>query len=108
MLLVDQTAANDYKKDFDDDECLEIERKYRAIINQQTMLYEFFTKVITDHNRSKKSPKSFVTDNWKDYLFAIKNVNTDSETKESLIKIILYRILTQRRCINDIKRGVNL
>ncbi len=42
VLLVDQTAANDYKKDFDDDECLEIERKYRAIINQQTMLYEFF------------------------------------------------------------------
>ena len=108
VLLVDQTAANDYKKDFDDDECLEIERKYRAIINQQTMLYEFFTKVITDHNKSKKSPKSFVTDNWKDYLFAIENVNADSETKESLIKIILYRILTQRRCINDIKRGVNL
>ena len=87
---------------------VEIERKYKAIINQQTMLYEFFTNVITDHNGSKKTLKSFVTDNWKDYLFAIENVNADLETKESLIKIILYKILTQRQCINDIKRRVNL
>lgn len=87
---------------------LKLKGNIELLLISKRCYMSFFTKVITDHNRSKKSPKSFVTDNWKDYLFAIKNVNTDSETKESLIKIILYRILTQRRCINDIKRGVNL
>lgn len=108
VLVVNKATANDYKKDFDDDEIGEIERKYRLVINQQTMLYGFVTKVITDHRKSKKSPKEFVRDNWELYMDVIACIDDDDYTKETLMKLILYRILVQRQYISNIKRGVNL
>ena len=108
VLVVDKTAANEYKKDFDDDEIEEIERKYKMIINQSTMSYDMVSRVLSDHRKGKKSPKQFVTDHWIDYLDIVSTVEVDDDTKESLVKIILYRILTQRQYIRDIKRGANL
>lgn len=108
VLVVDQAAANDYKKDFDDDEVGEIERKYKLVINQQTMLYEFVTKVISDHRKSKKTAKNFVNDNWKCYLDTIAAIEADDQTKETLMKLILYKILVQRQYISNIKKDVNL
>lgn len=49
VLVVDKTAANEYKKDFDDDEIGEIERRYRMIINKNTMSYDFISRVLSDH-----------------------------------------------------------
>ena len=43
VLVVDKTAANDYKKDFNDDEIGEIERKYKMIINIIIHLAYIFT-----------------------------------------------------------------
>lgn len=108
VLVVDKTAASEYKKDFDDDEIGEIERKYRMIINQNTMSYEMISRVLSNFKKSRKSQKQYVADCWGDYLDVVNMIEADDTVKESLIKIILYRILTQREYIRDIKRGVNL
>lgn len=108
VLVVDKTVASEYKKDFDDDEIEDIERKYRLIINQNTLSYDMISRVMTDHRRSKQSPKQFVSDHWKEYLDVVGSIEADDQTKESLIKIILYRILVQRQYIRGIKRGANL
>ena len=108
VLVVDKTAANEYKKDFDDDEISEIERKYKLIINQNTMSYEIISRMLSDYMKVKGSSKQFVGDHWKDYLDIVNVIEADNDTKESLLKIILYRILTQRQYIRDIKRGSNL
>ena len=108
VLVVDKTAANDYKKDFNDDEIGEIERKYKMIINQNTMSYDMISRVLSDHRKSKKAQKQFVSDHWNDYLDIANTIDADDDTKKSLVKIILYRILTQRQYIRDIKRGANL
>lgn len=108
VLIIDKAAANDYKKDFDDDEISEIERKYRSIINYNTMLYEFVTKIVTDHRKSKLSAKEFVNLDWKNYMDVIESVSAEESTKRTLMKIILYKILIQKQYISDIKKGVNL
>ncbi len=108
VLVVDKTAANEYKKDFDDDEISEIERKYKLIINQNTMSYEIISRILSDYRKIKGSSKQLVGDHWKDYLDIVNVIEADNDTKESLLKIILYRILTQRQYIRDIKRGSNL
>lgn len=68
VLVVDKTAANEYKKDFDDEEIGEIERKYRMIINQNTMSYKMISRVMSDFRKSKKPQKRFVADCWNEYL----------------------------------------
>lgn len=108
VLVVDKTSANDYKKDFNDDEISEIELKYKMIINQNTMSYDMISRVLSDHRKSKKTQKQFVTDHWGDYLDIASTVEADDDTKASLVKIILYRILAQRQYIRNIKRGANL
>ena len=108
VLVVDKTAANEYKKDFNDDEIGEIERKYKMIINQNTMSYDMISRVLSDYRKSKKTQKQFVAEQWGEYLDIVSMIEADDDTKESLVKIILYRILTQRQCIRDIKRGATL
>ena len=100
--------ASEYKKDFNDDEIDDIERKYKLIINQNTLSYEMISRVMTDHRKSKQKPKEFVENHWNEYLDVVNSVEADEQTKESLVKIILYRILVQRHYIRDIKRGANL
>ena len=108
VLVVDKTAASEYKKDFNDDEIGEIERKYKMIINQNTMSYDMISRVLSDHMKSNKVQKQFVVDHWNEYLDIVKMIGVDDDVKESLVKIILYRVLTQRYNISSIKRGVNL
>lgn len=93
VLVVDRASANEYKREFNDDECEEIEEKYKFVINQKTTLYEFMTKIITDHRKSKLSIKEFVNKNWQNYLGALQEVEAEDEIKESLTKIIIYKIL---------------
>lgn len=108
VLVVDRVAANDYKKDFDDDEVDEIENNYKMVINQQTLLYEFVTKVICDFIQAKLSVKKFINANWENYVETISMVRADDHTREILIKIILHRILTQRNNISNLKKEIGL
>ena len=108
VLVVDRTAANDYKRDFNDDEIGEIERKYKLIINHQTMSYDVITRVLSGYKDARKSVKEFVEDSWREYSDIVANIDSDEKTKESIAKIVLYRILTHRHYIKRIKNGVNL
>lgn len=108
VLVIDKVPSAEYKKDFNDEEIEEVERKYKQIINQYSMLYGFTTKVIADFIKSKSEKKTFIESYWKNYVNIVSALNADEQTKETLIKIIINRILTQRNCINDIKKGVNL
>ena len=108
VLVVGKTSANDYKKDFDDDEADEIERNYKLIINQNTMDYKIITRVITGHKESGQKVKDFINDHWNEYLDIVKGTEADEETLQSLVQIILYRILMKRKYISNIKRGANL
>ena len=108
VLVVNNIGATDYRKDFNDDEINEIERKYKLIINQDTMSYELLSKIFSDYKKSRLSAKQFVIDYGNNYRYLVNMIETDDSTKESLIKIILYRIVTQRKYIQDIKRGANL
>lgn len=108
VLVLNKTAAKDYKKDFDDDQIEDIERKYKMIINQDTMRYKMISRVMSDYKKSKKLLKDFVAYHWKDYLDIVSTIETDDSTKESIVKIILYRILTQNHYIQEIKRSANL
>lgn len=108
VLVVDKSIVNDYQKNFDDDEIEEIERKYKLIINQCTMSYDMISRVISDYRQSKKIVKVFTNDSWKDYLDIIEPINVDDGIKETLLKVILFRILKKRRYIQSIKRGANL
>ena len=108
VLVVDKTAANEYKKDFDDEEIGEIECKYKMIINQKTMSCDLITRVLSDFRNAKKQQKQFVADCWREYLDLLDTIKVDDSIKESLIKIVIYRILTQRNCLRHIKSGVNL
>lgn len=108
VLVVDRASANEYKRNFNDDECEIIEEKYKLVINQKTMLYGFVTQIITDHRNSKLSIKEFVNKNWEKYLDEVQEIKADDDIKESLIKIILYKILVKRQYISNIKKDVNL
>ena len=108
VLVVRRTAAAEYKKDYDDDEIEEIENKYKLLINQNTMSYEMISRVMTEYKKSKQTTKQFVADHWKEYLDIVCLIEADESIKESLVKIILYRILVQRQYIRGIKRGANL
>lgn len=108
VLVIDRSIANEYKKDFDEDEIEEIERKYKLIINQNTMSYDMISRVMSDSRKAKKPIKQFVSENWTGYRDIADKVATDDVTKQTLVKIILYRILTQKQCIQDIKRGADL
>lgn len=36
VVVLEHTSANDYKENFSDDQCEEVEQKYKCIINFQT------------------------------------------------------------------------
>lgn len=108
VLVVDKCVANNYKQDFCDDEIDEIEKKYRLLINHSTLSYGVFSQIISDFKKSRKTTKQFITDNWINYQKIVGEIEIDESIRESLIKIILYRIITQKKYIQDIKKGSNL
>lgn len=108
VLVVDKSIAKDYKIDFSDDEIGEIERKYKLIINQGTMSYDMISRVMSDYRKTRVSIKQYVTNKWTSYKDIVDGIDIDDAIKQSLIQIILYRILTQKHCIQEIKEGVNL
>ena len=73
------------------------------------MRYEMIAKVVNSYVESGEGrTKKFVERHWREYMDIVEGIDTDSDSRESLIKIILYRILTQKDQINKIKKGVHL
>ncbi len=108
VIVVESTVAKDYENDFDEEDIEEIEQKYKDIINHNTMRYEMVSRVLTDYIEKKDKIKVFVKEQWENYLDIVKEIESDEEIKESIVKIILYKILKRRKDIKRIKKGANL
>ena len=108
VLVIEKVAADEYKKEYDEEEIEELNQKYKLIINSYTLRYDFVTKIITDYIKSGLKKKQFIDNCWDNYVDVITADNMDKNEKETLIKIIIYKIITKREYINNIKKGVNL
>lgn len=124
VLLIDKTRLNDpFYDDYIGEDYDDLMREYHDIIKITTERFRFITKVLSDlnsyeknvHQMSRKIRKrknfynQFIEQNWRNYvkLFGL-NALDDQEDQEDLAKIILHRIILNRRDINKIKKKVGL
>ncbi len=106
---------DDLQEEFDVSTYNEIVHQYRDIIDSCCERFDFFIKVLYDYNEYKLPGKKlkekclyFVMNKWSDYLSDFETTDIEDETKEGLIKIILYSIVRNRLSIDKIKKEVNL
>lgn len=109
-----QSNDDTFNDDFDEAEMEDIINYYRVLINDSCERFSFACKVISDYsNFSFIGPKErkchdFVFSCWEKYESEFKSIPLDAQTKENLIKVIIYQILRRRRLINQVKKEVNL
>lgn len=124
VLLIGKNRVNDpFYDDYLIGDYEHLMREYNDVIKITTERFRFITKVLSDFNSyeanirqmSKKIRKrkylddEFIEQNWRDYvkLFGLNALN-DGEDQEDLAKIILHRIILNKRDINEIKKKVGL
>lgn len=107
--LLEKCPSMEYKSDLSlDEQCL-VEEKFRTVIENQTMDYEFVIKVITDCSIFNNGIKRFVEEKWSDYKEFFSCIDGLNEYHLMiLIKTILSKILLEAKEINDLKVGVGL
>lgn len=99
--------------EFDDIEL--ILSKYKYFINRQVERFDFITKILGDFNYHKgthrgkqRKQEYFIELNWCNYKDELYSEEMDDEILEALIKIILFKILKNKRAINNMIQEVNL
>jgi hypothetical protein len=101
-----------YCTGLDDSEFEEISNRYREIIDYCSERFDFVVKVISDFTiagiKDRDAVSMFVNDHWSDYTDDVELDSIDEEIRSSLIKIIMYTILSKKYVINRIKKEVNL
>lgn len=111
-------GMGDYIEEENVDEAIliEINNKYKNLINHYENKFELITKILFDYNEfegsniSKEKLESFINNKFKDYDFEIfHNDNSiDKEIKEQIIKSIIRQILIKRILIDKVRKGVSL
>lgn len=95
----------------------EIIQGYHSIISAQSENFEFAIKVLSDYrrfsdnNRTRSEKyKNFIKLNWEKYIdnFSSEFLDYDSELQETIIKVVLCKIIENRIKINRIKESVGL
>lgn len=101
-----------YCTGLDDSEFEEINNRYREIIDYCSERFDLVAKVISDFTtagiKDRDAVNMFINDHWNDYTDDVELDSMDEEIRSSLIKIIMYTILSKKYVINRIKKGVNL
>lgn len=96
----------------DDAEYDAVCRKYGEVIDDYIERYDFATKVVSDFSSAglngREAIKIFIDAHWKDYKEELKATSMNEGIRCSLIKIILFNILSKRYDIDRIKCAVNL
>jgi len=114
VIMCDNERANPFIDHMEDGEFDEICELYKNFIDCRSQKFAFTARVITDYQNFPKIDVhgneqivDFVNKCWSNYSdeFLAEEIN---ETTKNLIKITIYRILQQRRLINDVKKKVNL
>jgi hypothetical protein len=101
-----------YCTGLDDSEFAEINNRYRVIIDYCSERFDFVAKVISDSTnagiKDRDAVNMFINDHWSDYTNDVELDSIDEDIRSSLIKIIMYTILSKKYVINRIKKEVNL
>ena len=96
----------------DDSEFEEINNRYSEIIDYCSERFDLVAKVISDFTiagiKDRNAVNMFINDHWSDYTDDVEIDSVDEEIRSSLIKIIMYTILSKKYVINRIKKEVNL
>lgn len=108
VLIIDRASCMRYKRDLEENEILEINRYYDEIIKQQTANYGLISWGLSGFQEEDDSPSRFVDQHWHEYTDMVEGLELDKYTKETLIKIIMYRIITERDVINKLKQEVGI
>lgn len=95
-----------------DSEFEEINNRYREIIDYCSERFDLVAKVISDYItagvKGREADNLFINKHWSDYIDEVNMDSIDEEIRSSLIKIIMYTILSKKYVINRIKKEVNL
>lgn len=90
-------------------------RRYGNFINKQMEHFDFVMKVISDfkfHKSSKRGSERkkefFVNQNWENYKDDIYSGDLDGELLETLIKIILLKLLNKQMLVSRVIKEVSL
>lgn len=101
-----------YCTGLDDSEFEEISNRYREIIDYCSERFDLVAKVISDFTtagiKDREAVSMFINDHWSEYADDVELDSIDEEIRSSLIKIIMYTILSKKYIINRIKKEVNL
>lgn len=109
VLVIDKIHAKSFFDDYNEEEIEEIEQKYRLIIDHNTMNYQLIVRVFTDFlKNNKRGLSDYINQNWSNFMDIGISSELNPKIKETLIKIILFRILKQKEEIKRIKKGTNL
>lgn len=108
VILMEEFDSIKYKIDYSEDDLQFVKNRYVELINYQTLNFELITRVLSDYNNNKKPVTKFIDEYWKNYIDIVETLDDDSETLTLVVKIILFKILSQREAINKIKVEVGL
>lgn len=109
-----ERCNDDFLNQFDPALYDEIVRRYKKTIDTCCERVEFFTKVLYDYRGFQSNKKGvdrfldFIERTWTNYESEFEIDDIDAETRENLIKVILYNIVYRRIAIDKIKKEVNL
>lgn len=108
VILMEESDSIKYKIDYSEDDLQFVKNRYIELINYQTLNFELITRALSDYNNNKKPVTKFIDEYWKNYIDIVETLDDDSETLTLVVKIILFKILSQREAINKIKVEVGL
>ena len=115
IVIITETVNTDGLADYFEGELYDdVIYHYHKIIEECCERFEFCMKVLYDYNDFKCNCLSsekyikFAFEKWRNYIEDFNAPEIALEVKEALIKIILYKIVSKRRAIEKIKKGVNL
>ena len=108
VIIMEESDSIKYKIDYSEDDLQFVKNRYIELINYQTLNFELITRALSDYNNNKKPVTKFIDEYWKNYIDIVETLDDDSETLTLVVKIILFKILSQREAINKIKVEVGL
>lgn len=113
VILTDKVEIDE---DLDESEFEEVSKAYSNLINTCSEKFEFFTKVLYAYNgyqtdkKSKERRVNFIQNESKQFSEILEDdtITIDNDLKDTLLKVIVKKILDKRCQINQIKQTVNL
>lgn len=117
VIITDVEPSEEFVEYLDSDIYDDVVDQYKDLISSCCERYEFFKDILSDfnsfkakteHKRNKEMLFEFIDSYWKNYIYGFDDAGIDDEVQEPLVKIILYNVITKRRKIDCVKKGVNL